>query len=288
MTAAELPPVVDSPPVVAVSASAPTASLSAASTSSSWHGLSSAVNQPESEQALDLAREAYAAGRYYNAERLCLRSIRLYDTAAGNELLSRIYDKIPHARPGATQPSSSSSSSSSLYSSPASAFASSSSSSSSASAPSSASPASSAASAPSPSSAASASEPSSFHSPPLSLPSWLRIPTKHRAPLFILWSLVLSLALLRYLGVFPSHHPSILPPAHQQRQSKVYGGSSSTRTVNGGRAGGAGSRGELIGEVGDWLLMLTNLFPLVLMLLFASGQWQRWLQHQQQQRQHAQ
>lgn len=228
-------------------------------TSSSWHGLSSAANQPEAEQALDLANEAFAAGRYYKAERLCLRSIRLNETVAGNELLGRIYDKIPHARPGASSSSTSFSSSTSTPQPP-----------------------------PSVSSSASSSAHSSFSafSTP-SWPSWLTITPKHRRPLLVLWSLVLTVALLRYFGHLTSLDTH-LTPHHQHTRThssaKAYT-SAGTRTAGsiGGVSGGSG--GSVGGSVGGWLLGLTNLFPLVLMLLFASGQWQRWLQQQQRMQQ---
>ena len=238
----------------------PSASASPTSTNSSWHGLSSAVNQPEAEQALDLAKQAFAAGRYYKAERLCLRSIRLYETAAGNEMLARVYDKIPHARPGVSSSSTSSASASPPPSSSAT--------------PSSSPP-------PAPTSAPSSPSSQSHSSSPFasaSLPGWLTVPMRYRVPLLTIWSLVLLVALLRYYGVIAAFDHAFAPHhSRQQPTHAAYGG-----TAQRGRGSVGGVSGG--GSVGGWLLGLTNLFPLVLMLLFASGQWQRWLQHQQQQR----
>ena len=266
--------------LVTPSLSPPSSSSSPTSTSSSWHGLSPSVNQPEAEQALDLAQQAFAAGRYYKAERLCLRSIRLYETQPGSELLSRIYDKIPHARPPATSSySSSTSASTSTSSSPPS------------SATSSAPPPSGGVygSSPSPSSVPSSSSASSFFSsllPSASLPSWLTIPHKHRGPLLVIWALVLVVALLRFYGLIAAFDQAFATHSPQRQHPST---STTHSTTNRVRRDGTGNSADMSGvggvaSVGGWLLGLTNLFPLVLMLLFASGQWQRWLQHQQQQR----
>ena len=130
--------------------------------SSRWHGLSDSANQPEALQALDLAQSAFAHGRYYQAERLCLRSLGLYDTAEARALLERIYTRIPHARPQQQQPH--------------------------------------AAAAPPSSSSSSPPTSSSTSSP--ALPSWCQIPPKHRRPLLLIWTLVLLVALLRAFGFF--------------------------------------------------------------------------------------
>jgi len=99
----------------------------------------------------------------------------------------------------------------------------------------------------------------------------------------VLWSLVLLVALLRYYGVISSldtaftPHRLRYPPTRPPHATPANG----ARTAGSSGSGGVGVGGS--GSVGGWLLGLTNLFPLVLMLLFASGQWQRWLQHYQQQ-----
>ena len=228
---------------------------------SSWHGLSPSANVPEALQALDLARDCFHAGRFYKAERLCLRSLTLHRTLQAEQLLQQIYTRIPQqTRSQPHQPTAA----------PLSAAA--------ASLPT-ASPAAAAPSLPSPSVPLSASWWSSALSAALaasrSPPAWLRIPRRHRRPLLFLWSLVAATAFLRCTGFFAAFdHSAYAHQQHRQQQQQ--------QAVL-GRAWGSRGGGGLVDP--NWLLGLTNLFPLVLMLLFATGQWQR-RQQQQQQQQH--